>query len=84
LVVRYLYDFGDHWMYVLVMEKSFPPSEGLRDPVCLKLVLAVVPRKTLQKSPVERISLKPLGNGAVEKGQQVTQVTLVQSGPAQT
>ncbi len=31
----YNYDFGDYWQHVLVVEKTFPPEEGVRYPVCL-------------------------------------------------
>jgi Plasmid pRiA4b ORF-3-like protein len=31
----YLYDFGDNWEHVIVVEKSLPPGEGVRYPVCL-------------------------------------------------
>ena len=32
---RYDYDFGDNWQHVLVLEKTLPPAEGVRYPVCL-------------------------------------------------
>ena len=31
----YNYDFGDYWQHVLVTEKTLPPQEGARYPVCL-------------------------------------------------
>ncbi len=31
----YNYDFGDYWQHVLVIEKTLPPKEGVRYPVCL-------------------------------------------------
>jgi len=31
----YNYDFGDYWQHVLVIEKTLPPQEGIRYPVCL-------------------------------------------------
>jgi hypothetical protein len=31
----YNYDFGDYWQHVLVVEKTLPPQEGTRYPVCL-------------------------------------------------
>lgn len=32
---RYDYDFGDNWQHVLLVEKTFPPEEGVRYSVCL-------------------------------------------------
>jgi len=40
---RYDYDFGDDWQHVLVVEKTFPPEEGVRYPVCLTGVRACPP-----------------------------------------
>lgn len=31
----YTYDFGDYWQHMLVIEKTLPPQEGARYPVCL-------------------------------------------------
>ena len=31
----YNYDFGDYWQHALVIEKTLPPQEGARYPVCL-------------------------------------------------
>ena len=31
----YNYDFGDYWQHALVIEKTLPPQEGPRYPVCL-------------------------------------------------
>ncbi len=31
----YNYDFGDYWQHVLVVEKTLPPQEGVRYPICL-------------------------------------------------
>jgi len=39
----YNYDFGDDWHHVLVVEKTLPPSEGIRYPVCLAGVRACPP-----------------------------------------
>ena len=33
--LAYNYDFGDYWQHVLVVEKTLPPEEGARYPVCL-------------------------------------------------
>jgi pRiA4b ORF-3-like protein len=32
---RYDYDFGDNWVHVLFIEKTFPPQEATSYPVCL-------------------------------------------------
>jgi hypothetical protein len=31
----YLYDFGDNWEHILVVESTLPPQEGVRYPSCL-------------------------------------------------
>ncbi len=31
----YTYDFGDNWEHILEIEKSLPPEEGVRYPLCL-------------------------------------------------
>jgi hypothetical protein len=31
----YLYDFGDNWEHILVVESALPPQEGFRYPSCL-------------------------------------------------
>ena len=31
----YNYDFGDYWEHLLMIEKTLPPEEGVRYPVCL-------------------------------------------------
>jgi len=31
----YNYDFGDYWQHMFVTEKTLPPQEGARYPVCL-------------------------------------------------
>jgi len=39
----YNYDFGDYWQHVLVVEKTLPPQEGVRYPICLEGARACPP-----------------------------------------
>ena len=40
---RYNYDFGDCWQHTLVIEKTLPPQESARYPVCLEGARACPP-----------------------------------------
>jgi hypothetical protein len=31
----YVYDFGDDWQHEIVVEKTLPPVEGMKYPICL-------------------------------------------------
>ncbi len=33
--LTYEYDFGDDWMHTIILEKAFPPSEGVTYPTCI-------------------------------------------------
>ncbi len=39
----YHYDFGDNWEHVLAVEKTLPPRDGVRYPLCLEGARACPP-----------------------------------------
>ena len=39
----YTYDFGDNWEHILEVEKTLPPEEGERYPLCLAGARACLP-----------------------------------------
>src|SRR5713226_9022527 len=54
----YLYDFGDNWEHILVVESTLPPKRASGTRRAWRGVV-LAPRKTWEDSPVTKTSLRP-------------------------